>query len=262
MADIDYNSSLPVRSEADGIDARVQVKIVDKTAPGTQQMTVDTDSNAHVEMHGNDPAGVDRVARTSEAGELANNGLYNAATNTKPSHNGLILQQRNAASADSRQIMQPTAVRGTVDTTKVAIDVSMNDENGNAYTTLNPMPVVLSDEEIGTAVHDFQIDASPTGIAAAGTGTITYTVPAASILSLKRIVMSGSGRFKAEVFLGVASGTPRKYVLFNSTAQPNLPFDVPKNFRLNATEVVKVTFTNLDKQPFNVFLTVEGTINA
>ena len=52
----DYKSGLPVRSEADGTDERLQTKIVDATSPDTQQMEVDSDNNAHVEVHGNNPA--------------------------------------------------------------------------------------------------------------------------------------------------------------------------------------------------------------
>ena len=47
----DYDSGLPIRSEADGTDERVQVKIVDKTNPDTQQATVDTDDNLKVGVY-------------------------------------------------------------------------------------------------------------------------------------------------------------------------------------------------------------------
>lgn len=64
----DQQLALPIRTEADGLDQRVQVKIVDKTAPGTQQMAVDLDSNAHVEVHGNAPDGTDRVVALDTLG--------------------------------------------------------------------------------------------------------------------------------------------------------------------------------------------------
>jgi len=57
----DQATALPIRTE-DDIQERVQVKLVDYLNPGTglaadQQMSVDTDHNAHVEIHGNDEAG-------------------------------------------------------------------------------------------------------------------------------------------------------------------------------------------------------------
>lgn len=51
----DYNSSLPVRSEAD-IDERLQSKIVDFTDP-TKGMEVDADNDAHVKAKLRDDAG-------------------------------------------------------------------------------------------------------------------------------------------------------------------------------------------------------------
>lgn len=55
MADIP--SALPVRSEADGADERVQVKIVDSTNPGTQQGVVDANNDFHVLAKGHDSGG-------------------------------------------------------------------------------------------------------------------------------------------------------------------------------------------------------------
>ena len=70
----DQATALPIRTE-DDIQERVQVKLVDYLNPGTglaadQQMSVDTDHNAHVEIHGNDEAGVDRIALMDTDGRL------------------------------------------------------------------------------------------------------------------------------------------------------------------------------------------------
>lgn len=264
MADVDYKSSLPVRSEADGADARVQVKVVDATNPATQQMEVDTDNNAHVEMHGNDPAGVDRVARLAENGAVQSDGVYDAATNTKPSNQGVVLQTRNATAADSRQVERQTAKRGTTDTTVVSADVSMHDENGNAYTTANPLPVVISNEEVGTPVHEHLDDTgvNPTGLAAGASVTLTYTVPAGSPLTLKKVSFAASGRIKAEIKTGTSGSATKRYTMFNSTASPNQEKDFPKNSIVAVADVVEITFTNMDHQPFTVYMSVDGTIGA
>lgn len=70
----DQATALPIRTE-DDIQERVQVKIVDYLNPGTglsadQQMIVDLDHNAHVEIHGNDEAGIDRIALMDTDGRL------------------------------------------------------------------------------------------------------------------------------------------------------------------------------------------------
>lgn len=67
MADQDL--ALPVRTE-DDLDQRVQVKIVDPTNPATQQATVDTDSNLHIEVHGNDSTGTDRTLALDTLGRV------------------------------------------------------------------------------------------------------------------------------------------------------------------------------------------------
>lgn len=58
-------------------------------------------------------------------------GIYNATNNADPANVGLVAQERNAAAADSRQTMLPTAKRGTNDTDQVSLDVSLHDRNGD-----------------------------------------------------------------------------------------------------------------------------------
>jgi hypothetical protein len=41
----DYNSGLPIRSEADGVDEKVLVKLVDGQMGGSNQMRIDADNN-------------------------------------------------------------------------------------------------------------------------------------------------------------------------------------------------------------------------
>lgn len=104
MADI--RKGLPVRSEQDP-DQKVQVKIVDFTTPA-QGAIVDTDSNLHVEIHGDDPGGTDRVIRTSEEGHISINGIYSATLNTNPSKTGLVAHTRGASLDDTTQAVRNT----------------------------------------------------------------------------------------------------------------------------------------------------------
>lgn len=103
----DNKKGLPVRTEGD-VDNKVQVKIVDCTTP-TQCMIVDTDGNAHTEIHGNDPGGVDRVILTSEEGHISINGIWHTTTNTDPANIGIISHTRNATPTDTHQVERTTA---------------------------------------------------------------------------------------------------------------------------------------------------------
>src|SRR3989304_1668597 len=96
----DYDSSLPIRSEADGTDERVHTKICDGATP-SQMATVDADLNLHVEVHGNKPAGTDIELRLSELGAPNPDGDYDASDNTKPASVGVIAHDRGASIDDT-----------------------------------------------------------------------------------------------------------------------------------------------------------------
>lgn len=254
----DYDSGLPIRTEADGTDERVHVKIVDGTNPAVNQTTVDSDKNLHVEGHGNDPAGVDRVIKTSEEGSTDIDGVYDVTGNTEPANIGVVTQERNAASADSRQTEQITGKRGTVDTTVVAMDVSLHDEDGNKYTTSNPLPVVVSDSEGGVDVCD---EKEQTSVAKDVTANHDYTVTALKTLRLKQVLTAASGKMKVEVFIedGPSAGTfTRKWVRFNSTAVTNADVTLAETLQVAAGVIVRVALTNLENQPQNLYSTIIG----
>jgi len=253
----DYNSGLPVRSEADGTDERVQVKVVDAQNPDTQQMEVDTDGNAHAEMHGNDPAGVDRVIKTSEDGSVDIDGVYDGTSNTEPANIGLVTQERNAAASDTRQTEQLTGKRGTVDTTVVALDVSLHDEDGNAYSDTNPLPVSLEESE-GDEVCEYNTSVD---VAKDASTNHDYTVTAAKTLVGEQIWATASGKMKVEVRTetAAASGTfDTKFVAFNSTANPNVEIPLKKILKQVAGAIVRITLTNLDNQPQDLYSTLTG----
>lgn len=249
----DYNSSLPVRTEADGTDERLHVKIVDGTTP-SQRTTVDTDGNVHAEMHGNDPAGTDRVLRTSELGAMTPDGVYDVAANTKPGNSGLIASVRDAAPSDTTQTQRITSVTNG---TKRLLDVSMHDENGAPFSASNPLPVTSVDSE-GSEVNDY---ATAAAVAAAASSNHDYTVTAATTLKLSQIEASASGKMKMEVQLetAVASGVfNTKWVMFNSTANTNMSLAIKENPAIIAGVRVRVKLTNLDKQAMDVYSTISG----
>ena len=251
----DQNTSLPIRTEADGTDERLHAKIVDGADPSLR-MTVDSDLNAHIEMHGNDPAGVDRVMILSEEGRSSSNGDYDAALNSKPSSNATILHDRVASPTEVDQNFRPTGVASSVDNAKCA-DVAIRDEAGNPFTSSNPLPVTLVDSE-GVEINNYL---QATAIAAAATDNHDYTVTALKTLKLAKIDCSASGKIKAQIQVetGVATGIFTTYFTqFNSTANPNLSFDVKELITVAAGVKVRAAITNLDNQAQNLYSTISG----
>lgn len=253
----DYNSGLPIRSEADGVDEKVIVKVVDGIGGGTNQMSVDADKNAHVEIHGNDPAAVDRVVRLSELGAITPDGVYDVANNTKPGNAGTIVHTRAVTPGDADQNIRATGINSSVDTNVWAQDVAIRDEQGNPFSASNPLPVTSVDSE-GTEVNDYATSAS---VAAAASVTHDYTVTALKTLKLTQIEAAASGKLKIVVALetGVATGVfTTKWVKFNSTAAPNIELEISEAPAIAAGVRVRVTLTNKDLQPMDVYSTISG----
>lgn len=253
----DSNSSLPVRSESDGVDAKVVVKIIDGQTGGTNQMQVDSDKNAHVELHGNSAtANTDTVVLLSEEGRVNARGDYNASTNTKPASSATIVHGRTATPAEANQTIRPTGVASTDGSNAFVQDVGVRDEAGNAFTTTNPLPVTLVDSE-GSEVNDY---ATATVVGAA-TSNHDYTVTTAKTLKLTQVWASCSGKLKVEVMIetGVASGTfTTKFVGFNSTSDPNVPIPIAENIAVAAGIRVRVALTNRDLTTDDVYSTISG----
>ncbi len=252
----DYKFGQPVRSEADGTDARLHTKIVDGLNPALRA-EVDSDKNLHVELHGNDPAGIDRIVRTSEIGALTPDGVYDATNNTKPGNIGIIAAIRNATPDDTTQIMRLTAVQGSAPNTVYALDVSIHDEAGNPFTASNPMPVTVVDSE-GTERDDYFVEADVAGDA---TSNHIYTVPAAVTLKLSRVWASASGRMKIEVQVetGVATNLyTTRFVGYNSVSHPNIDVEITENITVATGVRVRVIRTNRDNQPQDLHSTISG----
>lgn len=254
----DFASGQPVRSESDGVDAKVVVKLVDGSIGGTNQMQIDTDKNAHVEMHGNSATGgTDVVQLLTEEGRSTSRGDYNATTNTKPSSQGAIIHTRVATPAEANQVVRPTGVASTDGSNATVADVGIRDASGNAFTPDNPLAVTLVDSG-GAEINDY---VTATAVAAAATSTHDYTVTAAKRLKLSQILAAGSGKIRVEVAVetGVATAVfTSKFVGFNSTSNPNVYIPVNENITVAAGVRVRVTIKNMDLAAQDVYSTVCG----
>jgi len=253
----DYDSGLPIRSEADGADERVHVKIVDYTTPANGT-TVDTDGNVHVEVHGNNPAGTDEVLRLSQLGAPNPDGVYEGTDNTKPAHVGNIAHVRAAAPADTDLTQRITAVTGATDTTHHSMDVSIHDGDGDAIDDANPLPVKLVTSTIGDVIQDFK---QATAVASDASDTHTYSVSAGKAFTLTSVQASASGKIKAEIRSGTPAATDLICVMFNSTANPNVEYVFSEDHIVAAEDDVEIVITNLDNQAQNVYSLIEGEEN-
>lgn len=254
----DFNSSLPIRSESDGVDAKVVVKIIDGTNGGSNQMSVDADKNAHVEMHGNAPDNAtDKTMRLSESGHPNGNGSYDGTDNSDPASAAVILHDRVAAPDQTNQLFRPTGVASSDGSNAKAADVAIRDEQGNAFTASNPLPVTSVDSE-GDEVNNYNTDDA---VAAAGTSNHDYTVTALKTLKLSRIWATASGKLKIEVQIedGVASDSfDTVFVAFNSTANPNIDLQINEDITVAAGIRVRVIRTNKDNQTQDLYSTISG----
>lgn len=254
----DFASSLPVRSEADGVDAKVIVKVIDGSTGGVNQLQIDTDKNAHVEMHGNKPDGTtDVVQQLSEEGRANGRGDYNGTTNTKPASAGLIVTTRSATPSETTQTFRPSGVASSDGTNANALDVAIRDEAGNPFTASNPMPVTWVDSE-GTEVNDYNTSVA---VAVAAVSNHDYTVTAAKTLKLSQIAYAATGkaRIDIQVETGVATGIfTTRFVFFNSTANPSGVIPVNENITVAAGVKVRVVRTNKDLASQDLYSTICG----
>jgi hypothetical protein len=217
-------------------------------------MQIDSDKNAHVEVHGNNPAGGDEVLRLSELGALTPDGVYSATDNSKPGNVGLITSVRDAAPSDSTQTQRLTSVTNG---NKRLLDVSIHDENGAVFSASNPLPVTSVDSE-GDEVNAFSTSAA---VAACASIDLEYTVTALKTLKLAQVHASASGKLKAEIKVESAAGSgtfATKFVQFNSTANPNLLCEISEHISVVAGAKVRVTLTNRDTSPMDVYATICG----
>ncbi len=257
MADIDCDSGLPIRSESDGSDQRVHVKIYDgTTSPSVNAVEVDSDNNLHMEIHGNNPAGADVVGLHSELGHYAIDGIYSASDNSDPSNIGLIAHVRNAAPGDEHQINRVTSIQnGTV----IALDVSLHDGAGLAFSDSNPLPVsFINPDDLHDLVHDFQ---RTDDVARNASATHEYTVTAGKLLHLKQWKAVGSGKIRAELQVETGVGTDEWDTVdidYNSTSFPSQETAFSHDINVAAGVKVRVVILNRDYCNFDVFSWING----
>lgn len=253
MADV--NNSMPIRSLADGCDNRVHIKIFDgTTSPAVNAVQVDDQNTLHVKPHGLDPSGNKIALHLSEGGFNILDGIYDAVTNTIPSTVGNVLHVRNDSPDETHQTLRWTGINGATDTDVWAADVAIRDQNGDAYTTANPLPVYSVATENGVEIHDFN-----EAVDAAFNTPVNHDYTTAAKTLIRNLIFTSSGYAKFEVQVG--DGTTFDTLTVAMTSAQNktveVSFGSPKEVALG--EVVRIIKTNLEEcNDINLYSTIVG----
>jgi hypothetical protein len=237
----DYDSSLPVRTESAG---DIDVFISDATT-STQKLKVNADGSIDT----NQVAG-SKIIITDGTDDLEVNadGSINVkqdklafATDTVDVSGSDVTATVTAVDLDIRDLSASTD----------SVQANLFDEAGVAYSQANPLPVELTQDQSGDEIVDFNTSAA---VAKDASVNHDYTVSAGKTFLGEEAWVSGSGKLKAELLVNGAI----KWVGFNSTANPNIRIPLEKIMKANATEVIRFTITNRDKQAQDVYSTLTG----
>lgn len=139
------------------------------------------------------------------------------------------------------------ALQATHDNLNLNANLQVNDTD---VSNINPVPVYV-EENTGTEIVDFQ---SSSAVIKDASTNHDYTVSAGATFVGEELWASGSGKMKVEVLVNAVT----VFVGFNSTSNPNVRIPLDKVVKANATEVVRITLTNRDNQPQDLYSTLTG----
>lgn len=215
----DYDSSLPVRTEAAG---DVDVFISDSVTPA-QKLKVNADGSIDTNF-----ATGSKIIVTDGTDDLEVNadGSINVVT--------------TATDLDIRDLDH------TQD--NVAIQSGGNELGVNADGSIN---VKIDSDVSGDEVVDFN---SSSAVAKDASVNHDYSVTALKTLIGEEAFISGSGKLKVELLFN----SVLKWVGFNSTANPNIRIPLDRMPKAAAGQIVRFTITNRDKQAQDLYSTLTG----
>ncbi len=216
----DFDSSLPIRTEANG---DVVTHLADGTVT-TQLLKVNADGSIDTNF-----------AVGSKI--IVTDGTDDMEVNADGSINAVV----TATDLDIRDLSASTD----------SVAAHLFDEAGAAYSLTNPLPVEVISDASGVEVVDYQTSAA---VAKDASVNHDYTVTATKTLLVAGLWVAGSGKLKVQLLVnGVV-----KYVAFNSTANPNIDIPIYKILKGLTAQVVRVTITNLDNQAQDLYSTLSG----
>lgn len=283
----DQNTSLPVRTEANG---DVAVKIVDGTVT-SQALNIDASGKVISKL--NDGSGNVITSQVNGAQRALDVGVNVAGVQVDPrairtlvfatdkvdtSGSVVALDAGTLAALESITVQNGAGASAvniqdggnsiTVDA--VALDIrhlmaatdvvsaNIRDNTGAAFSATNPLPVTISADGAGTEVNDY---ATNPAVAVLSTGVHTYTVTAGKTFLLTQVEASASGKMKIEIAVetGVATNTfNTKFVQFNSAATTNTSIILQSPISVAAGVRVRATITNRDTAAQDLYSTICG----
>ena len=252
----DYDSSLPIRTEADGLDERLHSKLVDFADPdGTGKQVEVSEKLLHVRKFAKDSDGDKQEVLLSQEGHTQSNGDYDVTSNKRPSSQGLVASDRAATPSESTMNKRPTAVASTDGDTAVAMDVAIRDSQGDKIDEDNPLAIYMA-ESPAEEVDDFD---EAVNVIKAATANHDYTVTA--LKELKSITVEGSAsgkaKFELEIETSVGGGTfVTVAVAFSTTSSTEIQMSYKK--KVVAGIIVRVAKTNLDNQVQSIYSQIQG----
>lgn len=237
----DYDSSLPARTDSAG---DIDVFISDATTP-TQKLKVNADGSIDTNFAVGSKIivtdGVDDLEVNVDGSINVKQDKLAFATDTVDVSGSDVTATVTAVDLDIRDLSASTD----------SVQANLFDEAGVAYSQANPLPVELTQDQSGDEIVDFNTSAA---VAKDASVNHDYTVSAGKTFLGEEAWVSGSGKLKAELLVNGAI----KWVGFNSTANPNIRIPLEKIMKANATEVIRFTITNRDKQAQDVYSTLAG----
>ncbi len=269
----DYNSSLPIRTEAAG---DVVVKVADSVVP-SQQLQVLANGSVNVNTI---TSALPTGASTSALQTSGNASLSSIDTKTPA------LGQALAASSvpvvlTAAQLTTLTPLSSVTVTQASGANLHVNVDNFPAtqaisavslplptgastsanQTTANaslasidakltaPISVVIASSSGTTKVNDYSTSAA---VAAGASSTHTYTAP--STFTFDEVFASASGKMKIEIQVNSVT----KFVGFNSTASPNIVYQLYNPITVTSGQTVTIIRTNKDNLAQDVYSTICG----
>jgi hypothetical protein len=237
-------------------DSALRVRVADKTDPDSKQMSVDSDGNAHAEVHGNRADdNADIALRLSEEGHANSRGDYEVDDNSKPASSAVIAGERQASPDETHQTKRVTAIDGENDS--VNMDVALHHSDGDEITEANPMFVTQA-ENPADEILDYNVQSD---LAVDTPTNVDYTVTAAKTFLGARVFASASGEFKLEVQVETApaAGTYNtKYVAYGRSASENVDIPLDKILKQVATAKVRLIVTNTENKVQDIHTTLAG----
>lgn len=238
----DYDSSLPIRTEADG-DAVIGVVGLTEANraevnASNEQLVKDTDVETaigNIEENQTDKSQMTQITDGTE--ELAINASNEALVKDTDVESKLTDIETNQTDGT-----QKTKVTDGTDDLGVNSDGSIN--------------VNVVDSSQGDEIHEYGTQAS--GVPGTPNTVVDYTVTTGKTLLLKAIQATASGKFKFELKAGTPSSETTRAVGFGSSSNGTIEIVFPTPIEVSASDKVLLIITNSDKANADVYGFING----